>query len=105
MCLVLMNGLDVALYDNSLECIQPTESDLCRVAVIRDSFGNRAAHKCAKRKLTALGTAVGHCGVVNSEETTERTREQLAKKLRRKTRHRKGMIGTKNTMTFFPTLR
>ena len=29
-------------------------------------------------KLTALGTVVGHCGVVNSEEMMERMREQLA---------------------------
>ena len=71
-------GLDIALYNDSLECIQPTESELRRGAVIRDSFGERAQRKCAKRKLTALGTIVGHCGVVNSEENMEQMREQLA---------------------------
>ena len=28
-------GLDIALYNDSLECIQPTESELCRGAVIK----------------------------------------------------------------------
>ena len=35
-------GLNIALYDESLECIQPTEFELCRGAVIRHSFGERA---------------------------------------------------------------
>ena len=105
-----MEGLDVALYEDSLECMQPTELELRRGAVIRESFGDRAKRKCAKRKLTALGTVVGHCGVVNSEVMMERMREQLAfaasqaevENLRKRIRQKKRVIGTKNTKNLFP---
>ena len=67
------------LHDDSLECIQPTASELRMgaVIVIKDSIGVRAKRKCAKRKLNNIGTIVGHSGVVNSEENRKRMKDSL----------------------------
>ena len=70
-------GLHVELYEDSLECIQPSEGELRRGAILRDSFGNRAARKCAKRKLNNLGAIVGQATVVNSMENMEKMRDNL----------------------------
>ena len=70
-------GLNVELYEDSLECIQPSEGELRRGAILRDSFGNRAARKCAKRKLNNLGAIVGQATVVNSMENMEKMRDNL----------------------------
>ena len=40
------------------------------------AHGTRAQRKMADRKLTNIGTVVGHCGVVNSKENLEKMREQ-----------------------------
>ena len=71
------DGLNVELHDDSLECIQPTASELRMGAVMKDSIGVRAKRKCAKRKLNNIGTIVGHSGVVNSEENRKRMKDSL----------------------------
>ena len=40
------------------------------------SHGRRENHKMAERKLTNLGTVVGHCGLVNSKDNVQKMREQ-----------------------------
>jgi len=40
------------------------------------AHGKRAQRKMAERKMTNIGTVVGHCGLVNSEENLLRLREQ-----------------------------
>ena len=71
------DGLNVEISYDALACIQPTESDLRMGAVIKDSIGVKAKRKCAKRKLTNLGTIVGHSGVVNSEENMKKMKDGL----------------------------
>ena len=39
-------------------------------------INTRAKRKMAQRKLTNIGTVVGYCGVVNSDENMEKLREQ-----------------------------
>ena len=73
-----MKGMGAAIYEDSLECLQPTEAELCRGAATRDNCRDRAARTCAKRKLTALGTVAGHRGVGNSKDTMEQASKQLA---------------------------
>ena len=70
-------GLDIALAPDSLECIQPTEKELGMGAALRNSIGVQAKRKCAKRKMTNIGTIVGHSGVVNSEENMKKMKEAL----------------------------
>jgi hypothetical protein len=41
--LELSTGLNLELSHDNLECIQPTESEICCGAIMRDAFGERAA--------------------------------------------------------------
>ena len=71
-------GLDVELADDALECIQPTVKELGMGAAMRNTVGvNKAKRKCAKRKMTNIGTIVGHSGVVNSKENMKKMKDQL----------------------------
>ena len=73
----LSNGMDVELNRDNLECIQPAEAELRRGAILRDTFGNRAVRKCAKRKLNNLGAVIGQSSVVNSPGNMETMRRNL----------------------------
>jgi hypothetical protein len=68
--------LDVHLYGDNLRAIMPTEKDFARGNVMSHAHGRRAKRKMAQRKLTNIGTVVGYCGVVNSDENMEKLREQ-----------------------------
>jgi len=70
-------GLDLDINEESIRMIQPTMADLVRGAIIRDACGANAKRKCAKRKLTNIGTIVGQSAVVNSDENMKRMRESL----------------------------
>ena len=71
------DGLNVELLKDSLECIQPTASELRMGAVMKDTLGVRAKRKCAKRKLNNIGAIVGHSDVVNSEENRKKMKDSL----------------------------
>jgi len=62
------DSLDVELSRDGIKCIQPNASELRRAAILRDSFGEQAIRKCAKRKLNNIGNIVGQSTVVNSDE-------------------------------------
>ena len=70
-------GLDIHLYDDSLNCIQPSEIELCRGAIMKDALGIQADRRCAQRKLNNVGYLAGHCAHVNSEENMETMRHNL----------------------------
>ena len=70
-------GLDVHLYSDSLEMIQPTAEDMRRARILEDHCGERAKRKCAKRKLNSIGLVVGQSTVVNSAENMARMQEEL----------------------------
>lgn len=70
-------GLDLDINEESIRMIQPTMADLGRGAIIRDACGTNAKRKCAKRKLSNIGTIVGQSSVVNSDENMKRMRESL----------------------------
>ncbi len=70
-------GLNLELSHDNLECIQPTESEICRGAIMRDAFGERAACKCLQRKLNNLAVIVGRSIVINNNVNMLRMREQL----------------------------
>ena len=69
--------LDVHLYDDSLRAIKPTKQDFLRGNAMSHAHGIRAQRKMAERKLTNIGTVVGHCGVVNSDENLRKLRDSL----------------------------
>ena len=52
-------GLNLELSHDNLECIQPSDTELRRGAIMRDAFGERAARKCSQRKLNNLAIMVG----------------------------------------------
>ena len=54
----------------------PTEKDFARGNVMSHAHGRRAKRKMAQRKLTNIGTVVGYCGVVNSDDKMKKLREQ-----------------------------
>ena len=60
-------GLNIHLYDDSLNCIQPSEIELRRGAIMKDALGIHTARRCAQRKLNNVGYLGGHCAHVNSE--------------------------------------
>ena len=60
-----------------MECVQPTEEELCGGAILRDTFGNGTVRKYAKRKLNNLRAIVGQLDVVNSAENMEIMRRSL----------------------------
>ena len=68
--------LDLHLYPDSLRAIMPSEKDFNRGNVMSHAHGTRAQRKMADRKLTNIGTVVGHCGLVNSKENMRRLTEQ-----------------------------
>jgi hypothetical protein len=70
-------ALDVHLYDDSLEMIQPTAEDVRRGRILEDHCGERAKKKCAKRKLNSIGLVVGQSTVVNSAKNMARMQEEL----------------------------
>ena len=69
--------LDVHLYPDSLEMIQPTAVDMRRGRVLEDHCGEQAKRKCAKRKLNSIGLVIGQSTVVNSAENMARMQEEL----------------------------
>ena len=72
-----LKHLNVEVSSDAMDCIQPLESELCWVAIMRDSFGEKAKRKCAQRKLNNLGLIIGQTTVVNSEQNMAKMREQL----------------------------
>ena len=72
-----VGGLDIHLYDDSLNYNQPSEIELCRGEIMKDALGIQAARRCAQRKLNNVGYLVGHCAHVNSEENMETMRHNL----------------------------
>jgi len=40
------------------------------------AHGSRSQHKMTERKLTIVGTVSRYCGLVNSRENVQKTREQ-----------------------------
>jgi hypothetical protein len=71
------SGLNLELSHDNLECIQPTESEVRRGAIMRDAFGERAARKCLQRKLNNLAIIVGRSTAINNDANMLRAREQL----------------------------
>jgi hypothetical protein len=49
-----LTGLNLELSHDNLKCIQPTELEVRRGAIMRDAFGERAVHKCLQKKLKTL---------------------------------------------------
>ena len=45
--------------------------------VVKDTVGDGATHRCAKRKLDNWGVVLGNYGVFNSEGRMKKMREQL----------------------------
>ena len=69
--------LDVHLYPDSLEMIQPTAEDMRRGRILQDHCGERAKRKCAKRKLNSIWLVIGQSSIVNSAENMARMQEEL----------------------------
>ena len=71
------SGLDIHLQQDSMSCIIPTDSELRRGNILRDAVGDEAERKCSSRKLTNIGTVVGHCDVLNSEDNIKKMADNL----------------------------
>lgn len=71
------SALDIHLMPDSLKCIIPTDSQLRQGDVLRDAVGEGAERKCSQRKLTNLGTVVGQCAVLNSDENVKKMENNL----------------------------
>ena len=70
-------GLDIHLQPDSMTCIIPTNSQLRHGEVLRDAVGEGAECKCSQRKLTNIGTVVGQCAVLNSDENIKKIENNL----------------------------
>lgn len=68
--------LALEIGERQMEVIKPTEDDLRRGRILKDATVE-SSRKLATRKLNNLGTFVGHCAVINSEENTRRMEEDL----------------------------
>ena len=70
-------GLNVHLYKDSLECINPSKTDLLASNILRLGAGEGARRKCAARKINNLGSFVGTSEVINSDENITKMTHQL----------------------------
>jgi len=68
--------LDLHLYDDNIRAIITAREDFNRGNVMSHAHGSRSQHKMTERKLTIVGTVSRYCGLVNSRENVQKTREQ-----------------------------
>jgi len=69
--------LYIDVEETQQSVIYPTEVELTKGRIMRDTVGLNASLKMAKRKLCNLGYIKPHCGIQNSDDMMKKLKTQL----------------------------
>ena len=70
-------ALDVHIGERQMECIQPTDVELCKVRILSDAGGQGAKMKIATWNIDILGYIQGRCSFMDDPERMNIVRHNL----------------------------